>query len=228
MWIVVVGLVTSAFTSASLPAIEYLTVSRMAMSNSDHITCFPRLLQLKEVTLIDHSEASLFHDDDFAMAERLTFIAPSGWMDYDINCIRRFRNIRTLILGEKFHEDPYFKTLDSPVEPAALPLLETLTLYGLVPHYVLGLITTPRLRTMEVEAKGRDPLVAIHLVHLVRSLECLYVSLSEGAHVPSLIEELERLVAGAPALVSVCVSSWMVQHMKEMELRAGLCVTGTN
>ena len=66
-------------------------------------------------------------------------------------------------------------------------------------------------------------LAAINFVHMVRSLECLYVPLSEGMHVTSSVEELERLVAGAPALVSVCVSAWVMQHVKRMEWRAGLC-----
>ena len=96
-------LVTRAFTSASLPALEYLTIKNLIVFNDDLITRFPRLPQLKEVTLIDHSETCippLFHDDDFAKTERLSFAVTSRWIDYDVICVRRFRSIRTLILKE--------------------------------------------------------------------------------------------------------------------------------
>ena len=102
------------------------------------------------------------------------------------------------------------------MKPVELSLLETLTLYGKVPHAILHPIRTPGLRKMEIKAdsaRGFDSLLASELVHLVRPVECLYVSLSEGMRATSWVEELERVIAEAPSLVSVCVSPWMVQYL---------------
>ena len=215
-------LVMRALTSASLPALEYLTIKNLNLSEDDLITRFPRLPQLKEVTLIDHEVKCvppLFHDDDFAKTERLSFAITSRWIDYDVICVRRFRSIRTLILKETNPDDdePY-RMLNGSLEPAELPLLETLTLSGRVAHQVLKLIRTLILREMEIEAspvEGRHSLVAINLVHMVQSLERLHVSLSEGMHDTCWVEELEQLAAEAPSLVSVCIDPWMAQCLKE-------------
>ena len=208
---------TRTFTSTSFPALEYLTIDNLFVSDRHPGIGSPRLPRLKEVTLIDHSETStppFFHDDDFAKVERLTFCVTSQWMDFDVNCIRRFHNIRILTLKGEGLYDEYVRTLNDPLGTVELSLLETLTLSGKVPHELLHLIRTPGLRKMEIEAdntKGLHSLVASQLVHLVRSLERLYVSLSEGMRAASWVEELERVIAEAPSLVSVCVSPWMVQ-----------------
>jgi len=115
------------------------------------------------------------------------------------------------------------------LEPAELPLLETLTLSGRVAHQVLRMIRTLGLRQMEIEAnkvEGRHSLVAISLVHMVRSLERLHVSLSEGMHDTCWVEELEQLAAEAPSLVSVCVDPWMAQCLKEKEWCTSLHIYG--
>jgi len=231
-----VNLVTQALTSASLPTLEYLTIKNLLVFKEDLVTRFPRLPQLKEVTLTDHSEICippLFHDEDLAKAERLSFTVTSRWLDYDVNCVRRFRSIRTLILKETDLDDdePYGETLHGPPEPAELPLLETLTLSGRVVHQVLTLMRTPGLRKMEIEAdmmEGRHSLVAINLMHMVRSLEHLDVSLTEGMYVTSWVGELERLVVEAPSLVRMRVDPWMVEHLQEKEWRTGLHVTDSS
>ncbi len=187
---------------------------------------FPRLYRLKEVTLMDYSygfRQPIFHDDDCAKAEKLTFIA-EVWMDHGVNFIRRFRNIRALIL-----KDPntlhWGITVGGRINPVELALLETLSLSGMVAHEVLCSIRAPGLRRMEIKAdvaKGHHSLTATNLVHLVRTLECLYLSLKEGEHATSWVEELERLVAEAPVLVSVCVSPWMMQYLTRKEWCSGL------
>jgi len=205
------------FSSASFPALEYLTITKMFVPDGYPSIGSPRLPRLKEVTLINHSETStspFFHDDDFANVERLTFCVTSWWMDFDINTIRRFRSIRILMLKGEALIDEYKETLRYPAEPVELSLLETLTLSGEVPHQLLNLIRTPRLRKMEIEAdstKGLNPLVTSNLVHLVRSLEHFRVSLIQETHATSWVEELERVIAEAPSLVSVCVSPWMAR-----------------
>ena len=205
------------FTSAPFPALEYLTINNLFVPDGYPRMGSPRLPRLKEVTLIDHSEKStspFFHDDDFANVGRLSFCVTSRWMDFDVNTIRRFRSIRILMLKGGPIGDEYMETLSGPLNLVELSLLETLTLSGTVPHELLSLIRTPRLRKMEIEAdhtRGMHSLVASKLVHLVRSLEHLYVSLSQGMHATSWVEELERVVAVAPSLVSVYVNSWMAQ-----------------
>jgi len=209
--------VTRTFSSAPFPALEYLTINNLFIPEAYHKIGSPRLPRLKEVTLINHSETSVspfFHDDDFANVERLTFCIMSRWMYYDVNTISRFRRIRVLMLKGEAHRDEYMGSLYVSLKPAELFLLETLTLSGKVPHEVLDLIKTPRLRKMEIEAygtRGSHSLVASKLVHLVRSLECLCVSLSQGTNATSWVEELERVIAEAPSLVSVCVSPWMTR-----------------
>lgn len=228
-----VNLVTRALASASLPMLEYLTLKNLLVFNDDLVARFPRLPRLKEVTLTDHSETCippLFHDDDLAKAERLSFTVTSRWIDYDVNCVRRFRSIRTLILkGTNIDDDePYRETRDSPLEQAEFPLLETLTLSGRVAHQVLNLLKTPRLQMMELEAsamEGGYSLMAINSMHMVRSLECLYVSLSGEMHVASWVEELERVVAVAPSLIRLYINPWMAQYLKGKEWRTGLHVT---
>jgi hypothetical protein len=215
-----IDLAARVFTSASFPVLEHLTIQNLFVVHGDSRIGFPRLPRLKEVILVDHLETStppFFHDDDFAHAERLTFTVTSRWMDYDVNCIRRFRSIRILMLKGGGLYDHYVETLLDPLKPVELSLLETLSLYGKVSHQVLTLIKTPRLRKMEIEAdreRGLHSLVASDLVHLVRSLERLYVSLCEGVHVASWVEELERLVGEAPSPIRVCVSPWMVQYLR--------------
>ena len=205
------------FTSGQFPALEYLTINNLFVPDGYPRMGSPRLPRLKEVTLIDHSEQStspFFHDDDFANVERLTFCVTSRWMDFDVNTIRRFRSIRILILKGGAIGDEYLKTLSDPLNAVELSLLETLTLYGTVPHEVLNPIRTPRLREMEIEAdstRGLHSLVATKLVHLVRSLERLCVSLGQGMHAISWVEELERVIAEAPSLVGVYVRPWMAQ-----------------
>ena len=214
-----VDFATRIFTSASFPALEYLTINNMFVPDGHPGTGSPRLPQLKEVTLIEHSESGtppFFHDDDFAKAERLTFCVMSQWMDFDVNCIRRFRGIRILTLKGEGLYDKYVRTLRDPLKPVELSLLDTLTLYGRVPHGLLNPIRTPGLRKMEIEAdntKGFHSLVASQLVHLVRSLERLYVSISQVIRATPWVEELERVIAEAPSLVCVCVRPWMVQYL---------------
>ena len=201
--------------SASFPALEYLTLTKM-LYGYPRIGS-PRFPRLKEVTLIDHSETStspFFHDDDFANAKRLTFCVTSRWVDFDVNTIRRFRNIRILMLKGGALGDEYAETLGYPLKPVEFSLLETLTLSGEVPHQLLNLIRTPRLRKMEIESdstNGLHSLDAFMLVHLVRSLERLCVSLSQGIRATSWVEELEEVIAEAPSLVGVYVRPWMAQ-----------------
>ena len=234
-----VDLAARTLASASLPALEHLTIQGLFVFNDDPMTRLRRLLRLprlKEVTLINHSETCtppFFHDDDFARVERLTFTNTSRWMDYDIICIHRFRSIRSLMLKDAgyFKAQPYGETQSDLVEPAELPLLETLTLSGDIPHQVLNLIRTPGLRKMEIEAdtaRGWHSLVAINLIHMVRSLERLYVNLREGMHVTYWVEELERLVAEASFLVSMCISPWMAQHLKGEEWCNRLHITDSS
>ena len=226
-----INLAAQTFTSASFPALEYMTIQNLSLSNDDPTIGFPRLPRLREVTLIDYTETCtppFFHDNDFANVERLTFIASATWMDFDVDCIRRFRSIRVLMLkGESFH-DNYVKTLYDPLKPVELSLLETLSLYGEIPHQILNLIRTPRLRTMEIEAdsaKGYHSLVASNLVPVVWTLERLCVSFSEEMHETSWVEELERLIAKAPSLSSVWVSPWMVRHLAGKDWHTKLHVT---
>jgi len=214
-----IELAARTFTSASFPVLEYLTIQNLFVVNGNLKIGFPRLPRLKEVTLVDHAETCtppFFHDDDFANVERLTFTVTSNWMGYDVNCIRRFRSIRKLMLKGGGRYGSFIGTMVDPLKPAEFPLLEALTLSGNVPHEVLSLIRTPGLREMDIEggwATGRHSLVASHLVHLIRSLENLYVSLSEEVHAMSWVEELERLIAEAPSLVCVCASPWMVRYL---------------
>src|SRR5258706_7369836 len=205
------------FSSASFPALEYLTIAKRFVPDGYPGIGSPRLPRLKEVTLINHSKTStspFFHDDDFANVERLTFCVTSWWKDFNINSIRRFRSIRILMLKGEALRGEYAETLRYPLKPVELSLLETLTLSGEVPHQLLNLIRTPRLRKMEIEAdstKGLNPLVTSNLVHLVRSLQHFRVSLIQETHATSWVEELERVIAEAPSLVSVCVSPWMAR-----------------
>src|SRR5258706_5313622 len=219
------NIVAQAFTSASAPALEYLTIMDM-YPEEVHLFRFPRLPRLKEVTLIECSYGFIqyfFHDDDLANVEKLTFIA-DVWADHGINFIRRFRNIRALMLKGPNTLHWYMDPLSGPVNPVELPLLETLSIFGVIAHQVLYLVRAPGLRKMEIKAVmgGGHSLTATNLVHLVRTLECLYLSLKEGEHAASWVEELERLVAEAPVLVSVCVSPWMTQYRTGKEWRTGL------
>ena len=234
-WIVVGGvssvdLTVRTFTSASFPAVEYMTIQNLSLSDAHPTIGFPQFPRLREVTLIDHSEPcipSFFHDNDFANVGRLSFIVRSVWMDFDINCIRRFRNIRVLMLKGESSCDTYVETLDGPLQPVELSLLETLSLSGKVSHQILNQIRTPGLRTMEIEedmATGWHSLVASNLVHMAWSLERLCVSFDEEMSEPFSFEELERLIAEAPSLVSVRVSPWMVRHLTGKEWRAKLHV----
>jgi len=194
----------------------------------------PRLPRLREVTLIDHSEESIppfFHDNDFANVEKLTFIATSIWMDYDVPCIRRFRSIRVLMLKADSFYDDYLETLSDPLKPAELSLLQTLTLSGKVSHHILNMIRAPGLREIEIEADnttGWNSLVASNLMHLIgSSLERLRMSFSKEMQETSWVEELERLIAEAPPLISVWVSPWMVRCVIGKEWRSKLHVTDT-
>ena len=234
-WIVVGGvssrdLTVRTFASASFPALEYMTVQNLSLSDEHTTIGFPRFPRLKEVTLIDHSEPCVppfFHDNDFANVERLSFIVRSVWMDFDINCIRRFSSIRVLTLKGESSCDNYVETLDGPLQPVELSLLETLSLSGKISHHILNQIRTPGLRMMEIEEDletGWHSLVASNLVHMARSLERLCVSFNEEMSSPFLVEELERLIAEAPSLVSVWVSPWMVRHLTGKEWRAKLHV----
>ena len=218
-----INLAARTFTEASFPALEYMTIQNMSALDGRPKIGFPRLPRLREVTLIDHTETCVppfFHDNDFANVEKLTFVTTSAWMDFDVNCIRRFRSIRVLLLkGESFH-DNYVETLYDPLEPVELSLLETLSLSGEVPHQILNLIRTPGLRAIEIEAdsaKGYHSLVASNLVHVVWTLERLCVSFSEEMHETSWVGELEQLVAKAPSLSSVLVSPWMVRQLAGKE-----------
>jgi hypothetical protein len=222
-WICIRGplstdLAVRTFTSASFPALECMAIQNLSISARPKIGA-PRLPRLREVTLIDHSEHTtppFFHDDDFAKVERLAFIITTTWMGYDIDCIRRFRSIRVLMLKADGLYDNYMDLLGDPLKPAELSLLESLSLSGKVSYQILKTIRTPRLRRMEIEAdssRGWHSLVASKLVHLVGSLERLCVSFSEGIHETSWVEELERLIAKAPPLVSVSVSPWMLRCM---------------
>jgi hypothetical protein len=222
------ALAARTFISASFPALECMTIDTLVASNLRPRIDSPRFPRLKDVTLINYTDEytpPFFHDDDFANAERLTFMVTFGsrWMRYDVACIRRFRNIRILILkGENLYADNgYDDDSDSGVEtqgdtPVELSRLETLTLSGNVHHHILNPIRAPGLRKLEVEpdkTTGFHSLVASNLVHLVASLERLCVSFREGIHRTYWIEELERLIAEAPSLVSVWVSPWMVQYL---------------
>jgi hypothetical protein len=226
-----VVLAARTFITTSFPALEYMTIASLMVLRDYPRIGSPRFPRLKEVTLIDHSERytpPFFHDDDFANAERLTFIVTSTWMDFDVNCIRRFRSIRILILKGKPLGDDCMETLDDPSKPAELSLLESLTLSGYVHDQLLNLIRTPGLRKLEIEADNTTrwhSLVASNLVHLVGSLEHLCVSFGEGIHGTSWAEELERLIAEAPSLVGVWVSPWMVQYLIGKEWHTKLHVT---
>jgi len=227
-----VDLAAWTFISASFPALEYMTMENLIVLDQHPRIGSPRLPRLKEVTLIDHSEEftpTFFHDDDFANAEKLTFIVTvtSKWMNYDVTCIRRFRNVQILILkGGDIYDDDDVEGLDD--QPVELSLLKTLTLSGNVQHSILKVIRTPGLRKLEIEADKRTgchSLVASNLVHFVGTLERLCVSFSEEVHGTSWYEDLERLIAEAPSLVSVGVSPWMVQYLIGEELRAKLHAT---
>jgi len=227
-----VELAARTFISASFPALEYMTIATLIVLGHHPRISSPRLPRLKGVTLIDHSEdctPPFFHDDDFANVEKLTYIVTfaSSWMDIDVACLRRFRNIRILILkGEQVSDDDIVETLRD--KPVVLSLLETLTLSGNVQHNILEHIRTPGLRRLEIEAEkttGRHTLRASHLVHFVGSLERLSVSFGEELHGTSWDEELERVIAKAPLLVGVWVSPWMVQYLMGKEWCAKLRVT---
>jgi hypothetical protein len=225
-----VNFVARAFTSSSPPSLEYLTICMKFSQDERPLVRFPRLPLLKEVTLISCSDiyaTPLFHEDDVTKAERLTVItAAGGWVDNDVNCIHRFRGIRTLMLeGLSLIFDCYYQR--DPLQPAELPLLETLALSGTVPQQVLNLIIAPGLRKTEIEAythTGRHSL-ATYPVHLVRSLEYLYLSLRKGRDTTCWFEHLERLVDEAPSLVNVRVSPWMALYLKQKEWRPWLHIT---
>jgi hypothetical protein len=215
-----VDLAARTFLSASFPALKYMTIENLIVWGQHPRTGSPRLPKLKEVTLIDHLDEytpPFFHDDDFANAERLTFIVTIGskWMRCDVACICRFRNIRILILkGETVHEENDVETQDDKL--VELSRLETLTLSGNVQRHILNSIRTPGLRKLEIEpdnASGFHLLVASNQVQLVVSLEHLCVSFSEEIHGTSWVEELERVIAEAPSLISVWVSPWMVRYL---------------
>jgi len=219
-----VGVAERTFVSASFPALEYMTIEGLSVSGGLPWISSPRLPRLKEVTLINHSEdctPPFFHDDDFANAERLTFIVqyPSdSWKHNDVACIRRFRNIRILILNcEDLADDYDMETLGD--KPVVLSLLETLTLSGYVHRGLLDQIRAPCLRRLEIEGDMARCLsyFVLRLVHLVGSLERLSVSFSEGIYGITLDEGLEELIAAAPSLVSVWVSPWMVQYLMGKE-----------
>jgi len=226
-----VALAARTFISASFPALEYMTIENLIVLDHHPTIGSPRLPRLKGVTLIDHSEVytpPFFHDDDFANVEKLTYIVTSAskWMYIDVACVGRFRNIRILILkGERVSDDVVERPRDKPV---VLSLLETLTLSGNVQRNILDHIRTPGLRRLEIEAEkttGWHSLSASHLVHFVGSLEHLSVSFGEELHGTSWDEELERVIAEAPLLVSVWVCPWMVQYLMGKEWCAKLRVT---
>jgi len=215
-----IDLAARTFISASFPVLEYMTIENLMVFDYRPRISSPRFPRLKGVTLIDHSEdctPPLFHDDDFANVERLTYIVTFGtkWMDIDVACIRRFHNIRILILkGEGVSDDGDVETLGD--NPVVLSLLETLTLSGHVQRDILNQIRTPSLKRLEIEEDketGWHSLVASNLFHFVGSLECLSVPFGGDIHRTSWDEELERLIAGAPSLVSVWVSPWMVEDL---------------
>ena len=217
-----VHLVSSALTCASLPALEYMTIKNLRIAKDElHVARFPRLPRLKEVRFIDHSEPwghSFFHDDDFAGAERLTFTITDKWHNNDLICMRRFQSIRTLILQETRRSgEPPWAGLGWPVKEVELPLLEALALSGSVWDDVLTLIEAPGLKRMWIEENtfGRHSLFTIALKFRVRPVEYLYVWLSEDTYVTSKVKELERLVEEARSLISVFVSPWMEQHLRE-------------
>jgi len=226
-----IDLAARTFISASFPVLEYMTIENMMVFDHHPRISSPRLPRLKGVTLIDHSEdctPPFFHDDDFANVERLTYIVTlaTKWMHIDLTCIRRFHNIRILILKGEAVSDTDMETLG--VKPVVLPLLETLTLSGHVQRNILNQIRTPSLRRMEIEADkttGWNSLLASNLVHFVGSLERLSVSFGEDLHGTSWDEELDRLIAEAPSLVSVWVSHWMVQYLMGKEWCIKLRVT---
>ena len=221
-----------AFASASAPALEYLTIKDLYPEDERRVVRFPRLPRLKEVTLMGYSygfRQPTFHDDDLANAEKLTFIADVS-VDHCLNFIRRFRNIRVLVLKDPYTLHWFMGTLSGPINPVELPLLQTLELSGMIPHQVLNMIRAPGLRKMAINAdmaRGHHSFTATNLVHLVRTLECLYLALNEEECATDWVGELGRLVAEAPVLVNVCVSPWMVQHMKGEEWFIGLRVTYT-
>ena len=225
-----VDLAARTFISASFPALEYMTIENLIVCDQHPKIGSPRLPRLKGATLIDYSEVCtppFFHDDDFANAERLTYIVryASNWMDIDVASIRRFRNIQILILkcGHIYDDDDV-----EGLEPVELSLLKTLTLSGNVQLSILKLIRTPGLRELEIEADkstGFHPLIASNLVHFVGSLERLCVSFSEEVYGTPWYENLEQLIAEAPSLVSVGVSPWMMQYLIGEEWRAKVHVT---
>jgi len=227
-----VDLAARTFSSASFPALEYMTIENLIISDHHPRISSPRFPRLKGVTSIDHWEnctPPFFHDDDFANAERLTYIitSVSKWMHIDVACIRRFRNIRILILkGEEVEIDEGMETPGGG--PVVLSLLETLALSGGVHHTILNLIRTPGLRRLDIEddkTTGWHSLLASNLMHFVGSLERLglwFIPESDGI---SWDEELERLIAEAPSLVSVWVDPWMVQYLMGKEWCAKLRVT---
>jgi len=72
-----IDLAARIFTSASFPALEYMTIQNLAVGDRNPIIGVPRFPRLRDVTLIDHSVKCIsrfFHDNDFANVERLTFI----------------------------------------------------------------------------------------------------------------------------------------------------------
>ena len=217
-----ISFIAQAFTSASAPALEYLTIDFKSPAATRSWVHFP-LPRLKEVTLRDNTIGfgpRFFHDDAFATAERLTLIT-TAWF-HSINFIRRFQSIRALVL-----ENPWnifrSRPSDIPVNPMEFPLLETLAISGLITHGALNPIRAPALRKMEIKA---DPSRGLHslerTMHLVRTLECLYFSVKNGEQATFWVKGLERLVAEAPVLVSVWVSPWMVEELEGKEWLTGL------
>jgi len=72
-----IDLAARIFTSASFPALEYMTIQNLAVGDRHPIIGVPRFPRLREVTLVDHSVECIprfFHDNDFANVEKLTFI----------------------------------------------------------------------------------------------------------------------------------------------------------
>ena len=215
------NLVTCTPTSASLPALElpaleYLTISDLRITDELHGARFPRLPRLKEVNLINHSGrwTPFFHDDDFARGEKLT-LEVSKWSNDDLICIGRFRSIRTLVLrGMWYNNGPRWEWSSIGVE---LPLLEALVLHGRVEEKILALIEAPGLKRMQFEQNtyGRDSLFAKNLRLLVQPVEYLHLWLSPHIHATSRVEELGELIDGAPSLIGVFVSRWMEQRLRE-------------
>ena len=218
-----ISFVAQAFTSASAPALEYLTIDFKSPAATRCWVHFP-LPRLKEVTLRDNTIGfgpRFFHDDAFATAERLTLIT-TAWY-HSINFIRRFQSIRALVL-----ENPWniFRSTSSngPVNPMEFPLLETLAISGFITDGALNVIRAPALRKMEVKPAPFGKLHSLgETMHLARTLECLYFSVkNNGAPATSWDKVLERFVAEAPVLVSVWVSPWMVEDLKGREWLTGL------